>query len=81
MPDGLQKFLSAAKIVVEKSNAEKGCLMYTLFQGVDNPYNFFIYEEYENMEAVDFHRTAEHYQTFFADIEDILTEPKIAEVF
>lgn len=80
-PNAVKEFLSIAAIVVEKSNQEKGCLVYTLFQGVDHPSSFFIYEEYENQDAVDFHNDSEHFKTFFNNIKGLLVTNPIVTVY
>ncbi len=76
--DCRQQFMEAAKIMVEKSNAEKGCLFYRLLNEVAKPNEFVFFEKYINQEAIDFHNSSEHFKSFVELIAELLSsEPKI----
>ena len=44
------------------SRQEPGCLMYVVHQHVDNPKQFFIYEQYRDAAALEAHRNSPHFQ-------------------
>lgn len=70
-----EKFIEAAKTIIEKSNQEEGCLGYMLFQ---NPYektNFIFVEKWKNQAAIDFHFATEHFKEFGTLIADWTAKP------
>ena len=80
-PDAAGKFLAYAGAIIEASNQEQGCLVYKLFQEVDNPSSFIFYEEYVNKDAIDFHNSTNHFKTFIGQITEILDGSPVIEVF
>jgi quinol monooxygenase YgiN len=74
-------FLSLAKTIAEKSNAEPGCLMYKVYREVDNPSAFIFYEIYENQQAIDSHNASEHFKFFKEQMAEILTEKSLVDIF
>lgn len=79
--EAIEQFKAYAKVIVEASNLERGCLFYSLYQEVANPASFIFYEEYINQEAIDFHNSTDHFNTFIGQIGDILEESPKIEVF
>ena len=61
-PASIEQFLALAKTMVEKSNSEHGCLIYKLYQEVENPQSFLFYEVYENQDAVDIHNSSPYWK-------------------
>lgn len=43
---------------------EPGCRMYLAHRSVDDPRRFFLYEQYGDRAALDFHRSSPHFQSF-----------------
>lgn len=80
-PEEIEKFLSLAKTMVEKSNSEAGCLVYKLYQEVGNPSGFIFYEEYENQEALDIHNSTDYFKTFIGQISEIISEKPALKIF
>jgi (4S)-4-hydroxy-5-phosphonooxypentane-2,3-dione isomerase len=62
-PNRLDEFLTLMEINAKKSRQEPGCLRFDVLrsQEDDNSNEFFFYELYENVAAVDFHKTQDHY--------------------
>ena len=52
----------------QKATAETvkqpGCRMYLAHRSVDDPRRFFLYEQYDDHAALDFHRASPHFQTY-----------------
>jgi quinol monooxygenase YgiN len=44
---------------------EPGTIAYALHRSSDDPCKYFVYEKYENDEALKFHTSTEHFKTFF----------------
>jgi quinol monooxygenase YgiN len=49
------------RALVEGSRAEPGCRTYTVHRAIDDPRTFFIYELYDDMAALETHRTSPHF--------------------
>jgi quinol monooxygenase YgiN len=62
----MKELLSA---MVAPSKAEKGVIFYEIFQYRDNPRKFMAYESWENEEALDGHKTSEHYAIYKSSYE------------
>jgi quinol monooxygenase YgiN len=80
-PDGIVKFLTLAKTMVEKSNSEQGCLIYKLYQEVGNPHSFIFYEVYENQDAVNIHNSSLYFKTFIEKISELASDKPQVDVF
>jgi len=58
------EFLQAVKPLVEGSQAEKGCVRYTLMQLCGDSSRYTFVEEWKDQEAVALHNVTEHFQAF-----------------
>jgi len=47
-----------------ESRKEKGCLMYIVHRGVNNPREFLVYEQYSDEQALEAHRQSPHFQRY-----------------
>ncbi|WP_342433709.1 putative quinol monooxygenase [Neobacillus sp. FSL H8-0543] len=60
-PDAnIEKYLSLAKEVVQETRKEKGCIMYTYHQDINDPFILTTIEEWEDEEALQQHNQSEH---------------------
>jgi len=57
-------FISAAKIMIENSNKEPGCLGYMLYQDPYESTNFIFVEKYVNQTAIDAHFATPYFKEF-----------------
>ncbi len=55
--------------MVEPSKAEKGVIFYEIFQYKDNPRKFMAYESWESEEALEGHKSTEHYAIYKSSYE------------
>ncbi|GJM64573.1 putative quinol monooxygenase [Persicobacter diffluens] len=60
--DALQEVLSMLPVLQAKSTAEPGNLAYQAFQDLHAPTMLWLYESYQNREALEAHKVAAHYQ-------------------
>jgi quinol monooxygenase YgiN len=51
-------------MLTEHTRAEKGCRMYIAHQSLSTPRQFFLYEQYDDQAALDFHRAAPHFEKY-----------------
>ena len=58
----LEAVVSLLKEAVSKSSAEEGNMKYEVYQGNDNENTLMLFEEYEDQEALNFHRKSAHFQ-------------------
>ena len=80
-PEKVDAFLAATKSLVEKSRAEEGCVSYTLYQDPQDKTIFFVFEEWKNQAAVDFHFGTEHFKQFGKDLEECASAPAVITIY
>ena len=74
-PDCVDAFIAAAKADAESSVAnEKGCHQFDVNVDPENPTHFTFYEVYDDQAAIDAHRAAPHFKTFFDAIQDLIAD-------
>lgn len=64
-------FINAAKVMIENSNREDGCLSYMLYQDPYEKSNFIFVEKYKNQAAVDAHFATSYFSEFGTKIADM----------
>ncbi|MDD4876321.1 MAG: putative quinol monooxygenase [Dehalococcoidales bacterium] len=47
-----------------KVRKDPGAITYALHRKLDNPDQFFVFEQYENEEAIKYHAATEHFQAY-----------------
>lgn len=68
-------FISAARVMVENSNKEAGCLGYKLYQDPYEKSSFIFVETYKDQAAIDFHFATSYFKEFGTTIGDMVSEP------
>ena len=58
----MAKVLELLSSLVKSSRAEPGCLVYIPYVEQSNPNSILMYEQYKSPEAVEAHRSTEHFQ-------------------
>jgi quinol monooxygenase YgiN len=69
------KFISAAKMMIENSNKEEGCLGYMLYQDPYEKTNFIFVEKYKNKAAVDAHFATTYFKELGTKTADMTSRP------
>jgi len=67
--------------MIQKSNAEKDCISYQLYEAIDGSSDFIFHEEYADQIAVDAHNASAHFKTFITLIGPMLSKEPIIEIF
>ncbi|WP_354697712.1 Putative monooxygenase YcnE [Paraconexibacter sp. AEG42_29] len=62
LPEKREEFLGAVTGLIEASNAEEGVLSYRLFESVDTPNEFLMFEHYVDDAALTTHLQSPHFQ-------------------
>lgn len=73
--ESIADFLSIVPNIVEKSNAEEGCVSYQLFQDPFNPIRFSFIEQWKDQSAIDFHFATPHFNEFGKQLQPLLASP------
>lgn len=77
----VEQFIELAKTMVQKSKQETGCLTYRLFNEIDKPNEFIVYEKYINQEAVELHNSSEHLAVFLKSVSTLLSDKPIIDIY
>ncbi|MFB3162249.1 putative quinol monooxygenase [Neobacillus sp. 179-J 1A1 HS] len=56
----VEEYLIPARKVVTETRKEKGCIMYTLHEDINDPSTITTIEEWENEEVINLHNKSEH---------------------
>ncbi|WP_437272366.1 putative quinol monooxygenase [Staphylococcus succinus] len=73
-PSKREDYLELVKPLVEGASKEEGSLFYKQFEQTDEPNTFAFIEQYKDEEAVEAHNNSEHFQQFFKEVSQYLTE-------
>jgi quinol monooxygenase YgiN len=74
-PGSETDFISIAKMMIENSNKEEGCLGYMLYQDPYEKTNFIFVERYKNQAAIDVHFATPYFKEFGAKTADMTARP------
>ena len=80
-PQCLDDFLALAAFNASESRKEPGNLRFDLVRSVASPTGFALYEVYRDEAAVQAHQATAHYTRWRAEVEALLTTPRISEKF
>lgn len=69
-------FIAASRANAEASRKEPGVARFDLTRQLDVPTNFTLVEEYRDIDAVEAHRTTEHYLAWKAAVEPMQATPR-----
>ncbi len=72
--DCREAFLATAKILVDASRAEAGCISYGLYEDADDCAELIFIEEWASDEAIEEHCDSEHFQTAIPLLSDCCSE-------
>lgn len=73
-PGKREQLRQALEALVEPTSREKGYVNYDLHQGVEDPDQFFFYENWESGDDLDAHLAASHLTEFAGRIPDLVDE-------
>ncbi len=71
------EYLEKFKELAPKVRKDPGLITYVLHRHVDNPDQFFVFEQYENREAIDYHGSTEHFKAYRKETADIVADRQI----
>ncbi len=78
--ESIETFKALAAELIAATRQEEGCLFYSLFQDVENPFEFAFIEEYADENAMKLHSQSVYLRSFIKSIKDLQTKDLIIEV-
>ena len=60
------------KGLAAKVRKDPGAITYVLHRKIDDPDQFFVFEQYENEEAIKYHASTEHFNAYRQETADIV---------
>ena len=73
----VEEYLILALKVVTETRKEKGCIMYTLHEDINNPSILTTIEEWENEEVINQHNKSEHIMKFVPELRKLRESTEI----
>ena len=74
-------FLEMARVMVECSREEKGCIRYSVYADPFDSGGFVYLEEWESHEALKAHTRTAHYESYIAQLPQVLTQPSEIRIY
>ena len=65
------------KGLAAKVRKDPGAITYVLHRKIDDPDQFFVFEQYENEDAMKYHASTEHFKTYRQETTDIIKDRKV----
>jgi quinol monooxygenase YgiN len=72
--DTIDELKALLEMMVPASRAEKGCLLYNIYQTIDDPKTFVVIETWEDADALTGHQHSDHYKHYKAHYEPFTSE-------
>lgn len=66
----------ALETLAAQSRKEPGCLSYLVHRGLETPQRFYLYEQYQDMAAVEAHRATDHYRLYAEELIPTLVDDR-----
>lgn len=74
-------YLAFAAPLIESSRAEAGNLCYSMYQEVQSPSEFIVYEEYVDEDAFKIHAATPYFRTFMKQVKPLLAKEIDIQIF
>ena len=74
-PENIEEFISAARVIIENTQKEPGCLAYQLYQDPVKKTDFIFVESYKDQAAIDAHFAASYFKEFGSKIGGMTSGP------
>jgi len=80
-PGKEEEFIKSAKMIIDSTHTEPGCLEYTLYQDPNNKSNFLMFERYKNQAAIDAHFAAGYFKAFGKMAGELTSRPTEIKIY
>ena len=75
-PECIDEMIEICRYNHENSIKEEGIIRFDVLQNADEPAKFTLYEVFRDKEAIEYHKTTEHYKKWAEAMEHILAAPR-----
>ena len=75
------EIISKSKDLVKSTRLESGCVSYGLYADTENDNILLVFEQWENIDALELHMETDHFKTFDQSIQDFLAEDVEITIF
>jgi len=72
--DKIEKVLELAKVLVETTVKEDGCIKYEMYQDEKNPSTLIMIEEWETIEALNNHMSSEYFKKIVPQMSECMDQ-------
>jgi len=79
--ESVEQFLKMATLMVKESNAELGCITYKLLYEYETSNEFVIYEEFVSEQALELHKSSQHFKDFLGEVMPILMKEPTMQMY
>ena len=62
------------KGLAPKVRQDPGAITYVLHRSIDNPDQFFVFEQYEDREAIKYHGSTDHFKAYREETKDLVVD-------
>jgi len=76
-----EKVLALLDEMIEKTRKEDGCIVYELFEDLDDPNSLAFIEEWESMEKLQAHIDSEHFGRIIPAVGEFLAQDDPVEIY
>ncbi len=76
-PSYIQEFINETKKSQSATLNEDGCLRYNILQSIEEPNKFTLSEIYKSEEAIEVHRTTQHFLDWRNNVQVMMAAPRI----
>jgi quinol monooxygenase YgiN len=80
-PEKVTDFIEAAKVIIDSSNLEPGCISYQLYQDPYNNTRFMFVETWKDQAAIDTHFAMPYFKAWGPKTQDWLSQPTELKIF
>ncbi len=80
-PEYIEAFKKVSMYNCENSRKEEGNISFDLFQETENPAKFVLCEHFRDREAIDYHKTTEHYKKWAEEASEYMASPRTRTVY
>jgi quinol monooxygenase YgiN len=81
LPGKVEQLTAVLETMLEPSRAEVGCISYRFFRSHEDNNSVLFYEQWQDMAAIEFHFSTEHFQALGGKLEGLLDGEPVIEIF
>lgn len=72
-PEAMEQALELARVMVEATIEEDGCISYDFYVGLSDPNSLMLFQEWQDMDSLSEHFRTPHMDTFLSALPDVVS--------